>query len=76
VTSVRCTAVAVPYVCRMSDTARFELRLPAERRRELDALARETGLSAADIVRLSIKQMLERRDVLASGRERSEERVG
>jgi predicted DNA-binding protein len=60
----------------MSDTARFELRLPAERRRELDALTRETGLSTADIVRLSIKQLLERRDVLASGRERSEERVG
>jgi predicted DNA-binding protein len=59
----------------MNTGTRFELRLPAERRRELDALARETGLSAADVVRLSIKHLLEHRDVLASGRERSEERV-
>jgi hypothetical protein len=36
---------------------RFELRLSAEQRRGLDALAQETGLSAADLMRLGLAQL-------------------
>jgi len=47
----------------MHDT-RFEIRMPAARRRELDELANETGLSSADLARIGIRWLLERRDVL------------
>jgi hypothetical protein len=40
-------------------TERFEVRLSRERRQELDALARECDLSAADVMRLAIKLMVE-----------------
>ena len=46
---------------------RFEIRLQPERRQELDALARETGLSSADVVRLAIRQLLEHRDLFVRG---------
>jgi hypothetical protein len=39
--------------------ARFEFRLPVERRRELAALASKSGLSSSDLVRLSVCQLLE-----------------
>jgi hypothetical protein len=39
----------------MTNDARFEIRLPAEMRREIYALAAEIGLSAADVVRLKIR---------------------
>jgi hypothetical protein len=47
------------------------MRLPAERRRELDALAREVGLNSSDLARLGINWLLEHRDVVRYGRERS-----
>jgi hypothetical protein len=47
----------------MNDT-RLEIRMPAQRRRELDELASEVGLSAADLTRLSIRWLLEHRDAL------------
>jgi hypothetical protein len=61
---VRCDAGSVPYIGRMEHGTRFELRLPAGRRRELAALADETGLSAADLVRLGIRWLLDHPGVL------------
>jgi hypothetical protein len=43
---------------------RFEIRLSETRRRELDALAAECGLSAADIARLGIGWVLRNPDAL------------
>jgi hypothetical protein len=48
----------------MTDTSRFEVRLSAAQRRELAALADETGLSAADLARLGIRWLLEHPGVL------------
>jgi hypothetical protein len=45
-------------------SARFEFRLPLDRRLELDQLAEETGLSAADIVRLGLCWALANRNLL------------
>jgi predicted DNA-binding protein len=42
----------------MNNDARFELRLPTQRRARLDELADETGLSSADLVRLAIDRLL------------------
>jgi hypothetical protein len=44
--------------------ARFEIRLSRKRREELGDLARECGLSAADVARLGISWMIEHRDLL------------
>jgi hypothetical protein len=38
--------------------ARLEIRLPKANRRELDALAEETGLTSADLVRIGIRWLL------------------
>jgi predicted DNA-binding protein len=46
--------------------ARFEFRLPAHCRRELDELAEATGLSSAALTRLAIQRLLKHRDVLLS----------
>jgi hypothetical protein len=43
----------LPYIERHDQNARFEVRLPADRRRELAELAARRGLSSADVVRLS-----------------------
>jgi hypothetical protein len=43
---------------------RFEIRLSETRRRELDALARETGLSSADVARIGIGILLRNPDAL------------
>jgi hypothetical protein len=43
---------------------RFEIRLSETRRRELDALAAECGLSAADVARLGIGWVLRNPDAL------------
>ena len=43
---------------------RFEIRLSETRRRELDALATECGLSAADVARLGIGWVLRNPDAL------------
>jgi hypothetical protein len=48
----------------MEQATRFELRLSVEQRRGLDALAHETGLSAADLVRLGLTQLLRKGVVL------------
>jgi hypothetical protein len=49
---------------KLKHDARLEIRMPAARRRELDELADEAGLSAADLARLGIRWLLEHRDVL------------
>jgi hypothetical protein len=45
------------------EKVRFDLQLPVAQRRELAALAAEIGMSSADVVRLSLKYMLERREL-------------
>ena len=42
-------------------TTRFEIKLQPERRRQLDELASATGISATDLCRLAIGQLLEQR---------------
>jgi hypothetical protein len=44
-------------------TERFEIRLSTERKRELDDLAAEIGVSAADCARLAIHRLLSCRDL-------------
>jgi hypothetical protein len=51
----------------MEQSTRFELLLPAARRRELDALAAEAGLSSADVVRLALARLVARPGVLFDG---------
>jgi hypothetical protein len=52
------------YPDRMStETTRFEIKLTAQRRRALDQLAHEAGISSADLARLAIGQLLEDRVV-------------
>jgi len=46
------------------------------RRRELAELADEVGLTSADLTRLAIGWLLERREVLVNGRSRDGERAG
>jgi hypothetical protein len=55
---VRCRSVLVPYLPGMTNDTRFEFRLPEPIKRELTALSGETGLSAADLVRLGVNQLL------------------
>jgi hypothetical protein len=42
---------------------RFEIKLPEERRRELDQLAHESGIPSAALAKLAIVAMLEQRMV-------------
>jgi hypothetical protein len=51
----------------MDSKVRFDLRLPTAQRRELAALAGETGLSSADLVRLSVRYMLLHPEVIRHG---------
>ena len=44
--------------------ARLEIRMPAASRRELDQLANEVGLSTADVVRISIRRLLQNPEAL------------
>jgi hypothetical protein len=54
----------------MKHDARFDLKLPATTRRELAELATESGLSSADLVRLSVRWLLAHPDrLLGSGAE-------
>ena len=46
-----------------TETTRFEIKLTAQRRRALDQLAHEFGISSADLARLAIGQLLEDRTV-------------
>jgi metal-responsive CopG/Arc/MetJ family transcriptional regulator len=56
----------------MDTQRRFEISLPTERRRELDALAAETGVSASDLARLAIVRLLaSREDLLGETRARA-----
>ena len=48
----------------MRHDARLRIRLPAAKRRELDELAADTGLSSADLARIGIRWLLAHRDVL------------
>lgn len=50
-----------PYSGRMQNYTRFEFKLPAERRAELDDLAAAAGLTTTDLVRLAIRRLLEQR---------------
>jgi hypothetical protein len=49
----------------MEQMPRFQLRLPVVQRRELAMLARETGVSSADLVRLGIRYMLQHPEVVS-----------
>jgi hypothetical protein len=64
----------------MKQDARFEVRLSAERRRELAALAAQSGLSSADVARLALSQLLARPGALlgpvTSNRSDDGERAG
>ena len=46
------------------DLTRFETRLPADQRRELDELAEKTGMSSVQLVRLAIRRLINDRDAL------------
>jgi hypothetical protein len=48
-------------------STRFELRLPAGQRNELEDLSRQTGLSVAALARLSIARLLAQRGALVGG---------
>jgi hypothetical protein len=43
---------------------RFEFKLPAQRRAELDNLADQAGLTASDLARLAIRRLLDEREVV------------
>jgi hypothetical protein len=44
--------------------SRLQILLPAQRRAELDLFADEVGLSASDLARAAISQMLEQRTLV------------
>jgi hypothetical protein len=48
---------------RMTDATRFQFRLPAAQRAQLEDLADRCGLSSADLTRLALQRLLEDRDV-------------
>jgi hypothetical protein len=50
--------VAIRTLPGMNDSTRFEITLPAQRRRELDELAVASGLSVADLMRLATARLL------------------
>jgi hypothetical protein len=54
------------------NTTRFEIRLTSERRRELEDLAREVGLSSADLARLGINWLLAHPRILIDGGQRAD----
>jgi hypothetical protein len=72
--SARATGGA-PYIGRMKRDARLELRLSAAQRRELAALADETGLTSADLARLGVRWLLAHRGMLVNGPSRDGERA-
>jgi len=47
----------------MVDATRFQFRLPAAQRAQLEDLADRCGLSSADLTRLALQRLLEDRDV-------------
>ena len=50
-------------MCVMTDATRFQFRLPAAQRAQLETLAVQSGLSSADLTRLALLRLLEDRDV-------------
>jgi hypothetical protein len=48
---------------RIKHDARLQIMLPADRRQQLDEFATECGLSASDLARCAIAEMLERRSL-------------
>jgi hypothetical protein len=50
-------------LCAMTDATRFQFRLPAAQRAQLETLAVQSGLSSADLTRLALQRLLEDRDV-------------
>jgi hypothetical protein len=68
---LRCTAARRNFAA-MTQNTRFELRLPADQRRELGELAREVGLSSADLARLGIGWLLRHPGVLLEREQRTE----
>lgn len=47
----------------MRESERFEIKIPADRRRELEALADRMGLKASQLARLAIVALLDRRAI-------------
>jgi hypothetical protein len=56
----------------MKRDKRFEFRLTADQRRELEELARDVGLSSADLARLGIGWLLRHPGVLLEKRTQTE----
>ena len=50
-----------------TDVTRFDVRLSASKRRELQALADEMDISLADATRLAISRLIVQRDLLRGG---------
>jgi hypothetical protein len=51
----------------MVDATRFQFRLPAAQRAQLETLAAQSGLSSADLTRLALQRLLEDRDARDQG---------
>ena len=48
----------------MTNDARLEIRFPEQRRRKLDELAAEKGVSRADLVRMGINWLIDHPDAI------------
>jgi hypothetical protein len=59
----------------MTNDSRIDVRIPAQRRRELELLAEDAGLSLGGLVRLAARRLLEDRELLLKSRAGSGERA-
>jgi hypothetical protein len=54
----------------MRDRKRFEIVMPADRRAGLEQLAKEVGVSSADLARIAIGRLLADPDVITGRKDR------
>ena len=54
----------MPYVRSMAHDTRLEIRMPAQRRQELDRLADEVGVPISTLMRLATTRLIEDRQEL------------
>jgi hypothetical protein len=57
----------------MRDRKRFEIVMPADRRAGLEQLAKEVGVSSADLARIAIGRLLANPDVITGRKDRPQE---
>jgi hypothetical protein len=57
----------------MRDRKRFEIAMPADRRAGLEQLAKEVGVSSADLARIAIGRLLANPDVITGRKDRPQE---